>query len=569
MPEGYDPPVCPAQYCHNDGECLVDEANLLKCVCKKGFTGDRCQINIDECLTEGNAACAGGTCVDQVNGFYCRCSNGIGLNCQQTIENPCTSQHLQMGLQFFELPSLERNSYLHCTGELTFTVSRCAENLFWHPDERTCTVERPALKSSACFNSPCKNGGECIADGVSSAGAYGQSSANVRCLCKNGYTGVFCEEMIDFCLSSPCKNGGRCLSYAGGYTCVCPDKIIDDCCCNGVVNPCPPKQKLMPGVNNYFPHLFPTKYIHCDFDGRAFVRNCAPGTKWRQDIYSCLSENSTVESFGQAYGYSSAPAPVPAQPAQSYGQVETPLPVPALPREQPQQQYGQVQAPAVSQNNYGQQQPQLPSIPREQPQQQYGQAPQIPKIEPPRQERVDYGQQQIKIEAPREQPQQQYGQVQAPAISQNSYGQQEQPIIPSIPKEQLVQPQYGQVQAPAVSQNSYSQQQQPLPVPALPREQPVQQQYGQQIQPQLPRVEINNGYSQQQQTLPIPALPREQPIQQQYGQQIQPRIELNNGYSQQQQMPLPSFSNFQAPMQHQQEPWTQRMLKAVWKNPFY
>jgi hypothetical protein len=145
----------------------------------------------------------------------------------------------------------------------------------------------------------------------------------------------------------------------------------------------------------------------------------------------------------------------------------------------------------------------MPSIPREQPQQQYAQAPQVPKIELPRQERVEYGQQQIKIEAPREQPQQ-YGQVQAPSISQNSYGQQEQPIIPSIPKELPVQQQYGQVQAPAVSQSSYGQQQQPLPVPVLPREPPIQQQYGQQTQPQLPKAEINNVYGQQlQQPLPV------------------------------------------------------------------
>lgn len=223
VPDGYDPPVCPSRYCENDGECLVDENNLLKCVCKKGFSGDRCEVNIDECLLEGNSACTGGTCVDQINGFYCRCPNGVGLNCRETIQDPCTAEHIALDKNFFELPTPQRNVYLQCTGENTFTVSKCADKLFWHPEERTCTIERPPLRSGVCLTYPCKNGGECREGGPS----------GFQCVCKDGYTGVTCEQMIDYCLSNPCQNGGRCLSYAGGYTCVCSDKVIDECCCNG------------------------------------------------------------------------------------------------------------------------------------------------------------------------------------------------------------------------------------------------------------------------------------------------------------------------------------------------
>ena len=238
VPLGFDISSCPLDYCANGAECIVDGYSALKCVCKKGFTGDRCEENIDECQLGGNQACAGGQCYDQINGYYCQCSNGIGLNCAQTIANPCTAQNIQSGFNYFEVPSNEQNTYLHCTGELTFAVIKCANNLFWHQEEKTCTIERPALRSGACSNSPCRNGGSCQEiDSLSLSSGYGGGalgqSASVSCLCKNGYTGQFCEEIIDLCLSDPCKNGGRCLSYAGGYTCVCPDKIIDDCCCNG------------------------------------------------------------------------------------------------------------------------------------------------------------------------------------------------------------------------------------------------------------------------------------------------------------------------------------------------
>ena len=64
----------------------------------------------------------------------------------------------------------------------------------------------------------------------------------------------------------------------------------------GLLNPCPAKSKLIPGVNNYFPHLFPNRYLHCDFDGRAFARSCAPGLKWKQEALSCLPDNFGVEA---------------------------------------------------------------------------------------------------------------------------------------------------------------------------------------------------------------------------------------------------------------------------------
>jgi hypothetical protein len=343
VPEGYEPPVCTANYCFNDGECLLDQYNVLKCLCKKGFNGDRCENNINECEIEGgNQACQGGTCVDQVNGFYCQCANGqIGVNCQSTIANPCTEATYEAGNNFYEVPSSKQNVYLQCTGENRFTVSRCAENLYWHSEERTCTVEKPPVKYGSCLSYPCKNAGECQEDG-----AYG-----FRCVCKTGYTGKTCEHMIDYCESGPCQNGGKCLPYAGGYTCLCEDKVVDDCCCHGVLNPCPAKNKLVPGLNNYYPHVLPNRYIHCDFEGRAFVKTCAPTTRWDQNYLTCAKEfrtqyssNYVPESYGQVYAQPAAPQQPYNQPSyqqqqQSYEQPQNQKPIPAIqpPEQSPSQ----------------------------------------------------------------------------------------------------------------------------------------------------------------------------------------------------------------------------------------
>jgi len=43
--------------------------------------------------------------------------------------------------------------------------------------------------------------------------------------------------------------------------------------------------------------LFPNRYLHCDFDGRAFARSCAPHLKWRQELLSCMPDNVSIESI--------------------------------------------------------------------------------------------------------------------------------------------------------------------------------------------------------------------------------------------------------------------------------
>lgn len=61
------------------GHCL-DSGNSLTCRCHPGFTGLRCETNIDDCAS--NPCQNAGTCVDGINGFTCSCTLGFsGKDC--------------------------------------------------------------------------------------------------------------------------------------------------------------------------------------------------------------------------------------------------------------------------------------------------------------------------------------------------------------------------------------------------------------------------------------------------------------------------------------------------------
>nr|XP_057913386.1 versican core protein-like [Doryrhamphus excisus]XP_057913387.1 versican core protein-like [Doryrhamphus excisus] len=75
---------CSSNVCHHGGSCYQRGSQNV-CLCPPGYTGGRCETDVDECRS--NPCVNGATCVDEVNAFSCLClPSYAGPLCQRDTE---------------------------------------------------------------------------------------------------------------------------------------------------------------------------------------------------------------------------------------------------------------------------------------------------------------------------------------------------------------------------------------------------------------------------------------------------------------------------------------------------
>ena len=131
--------------CTNGG--TPDNSDCTRCMCPIGFTGDLCDVDINDCVSN---PCVNGNCTDMVAGYTCVCDPfWTGTNCDTCLISNCA----------------------RCDSKMNPPVCVLCNTGFRLPN---CT--------KVCSPNPCQNGGTCSPQG----------SSDFTCMCPRGWTGTTC-----------------------------------------------------------------------------------------------------------------------------------------------------------------------------------------------------------------------------------------------------------------------------------------------------------------------------------------------------------------------------------------
>eukprot|EP00062_Callorhinchus_milii_P025030 gi/632985567/ref/XP_007909754.1/ PREDICTED: protein jagged-2 [Callorhinchus milii] len=256
--------------CGPHGQCISQPAGNFTCACHRGFTGNYCHENINDCAR--NQCRNGGTCIDGVDSYQCACPDGWEGELCEIEEKQCDANTCSNG------------GVCHDVGD-TF---HCVCPTGWGGN--TCNL----AKSSSCAPNPCQNGGTCVGSGDT-----------FTCVCKEGWEGPSCTQNKNDCNPHPCYNGGICVDGVNWFRCECapgfagPDcRInIDEC----QSSPCAYGATCVDEINGYRCLCPPGRASSRCQEVVGFRKSCfmsgqhyPHGIHWEQDCNSCRCLNGNV-----------------------------------------------------------------------------------------------------------------------------------------------------------------------------------------------------------------------------------------------------------------------------------
>ncbi|XP_078571595.1 uncharacterized protein LOC144859179 [Branchiostoma floridae x Branchiostoma japonicum] len=182
---------CTSNPCLNGGTCQ-DLSEGYRCDCQPGWTGGSCEIDIDECLTNGGRGPCDQTCTNLVGSYRCSCTVGYQLDADSVS---CT-----------DLDECDQNlhdCHQRCLNTYGGFSCACVEGFTLNDDGKSCSV----LDTDGCFLGACENGGTCV-----------EGNGAFSCNCPPGFKGERCQTEPCSEAFAPPQNGGKACSVTDHST---------------------------------------------------------------------------------------------------------------------------------------------------------------------------------------------------------------------------------------------------------------------------------------------------------------------------------------------------------------
>ncbi|CAH8438091.1 unnamed protein product [Schistosoma rodhaini] len=238
----YNP--CQPNPCQNSAECVniqdwsrttsLEKFNTLSdyyCVCLKGWTGQNCTEDIDDCVI--HPCLNGGICENKPNmRFYCHCPTGyVGQTCE--YRDPCQLNPCLNGGTCHSDPF----GQFTCICPQWYNGVRCEQEI------NPCYPTSPCLgEKSVCHLLTSKNR---TVSGPSFFIHKSEYIVDFLCECDPDYFGRYCNKKRNLCKFNKCKNGATCLQNKDHFVCLCPSGFTGSIC----NTPTNTTEYLYPNVN--------------------------------------------------------------------------------------------------------------------------------------------------------------------------------------------------------------------------------------------------------------------------------------------------------------------------------
>ncbi|CAL1529767.1 unnamed protein product [Lymnaea stagnalis] len=240
---------CKIDSCPSYQTCY-DAIENFTCGCKRGYTGVNCEIEVNECDA---APCQnGGTCTDGHGNFTCKCQQKIYdirlvIGEKGLFKSGYTGDTCEVDINecdYFDPPICQNGGLCKDEPDGSFTCYCKSDSTSGNLYTGTLCEQRRSYCEIQPRNQTCQNGGTCR-----------NLNTNFVCDCVPGFNGTLCEHNIDECAPKPCQYNGSCTDLINDYSCTCIDGItgkncetnIDDC----AVNPCLHGGHCVDRINNY------------------------------------------------------------------------------------------------------------------------------------------------------------------------------------------------------------------------------------------------------------------------------------------------------------------------------